>query len=101
MLTLTENATMVVQAITEQSSESGQGGEAGLRIATDETAPLALSVAPAEAPEAGDAIVEEGAARVFLEQNAALVLDDKTLDAAVDEKGAVQFSIIQQAQPTA
>lgn len=98
MLTLTENATMVVQAITEQSSQAEQ---AGLRIATDGAEQNALSVLPVEAPEPGDAIVEEGTARVFLEQSAARALDDKTLDAAVDEKGAVQFSILQQAAPTA
>jgi Fe-S cluster assembly iron-binding protein IscA len=90
VLTLTENATTVVQAITEQNS---QADGAGLRISHEGSDQNALAVAPAEAPEPGDTVVEKGPARIFLEQEAATSLDDKVLDASVDQAGAVQFSI--------
>jgi iron-sulfur cluster assembly protein len=38
-------------------------------------------------------VVEEDGARVFLEENAAVTLDDKILDAQVDDAGGVQFTI--------
>lgn len=38
-------------------------------------------------------MVESGGARVFLEETAAAALDDKILDADVNEQGAVRFSI--------
>jgi hypothetical protein len=41
-------------------------------------------------------VVEESGARVFLEQNAASTLDDKILDAAVDDKGGVEFLLVPQ-----
>ena len=50
-----------------------------------------------EAPQPGDQVLEEDGARVFLEETAAVTLDDKVLDAAVDEGGGVQFSIAPQA----
>ena len=41
-------------------------------------------------------MVESAGARVFLEPNAAVVLDDKVLDAQLDEGGAVTFAIGQE-----
>lgn len=90
MLTLTENACDVVKTITEQSTE---GETAGLRISPQESDPNALTVAPVEEPMTGDQVVEEGGARVFLEENAAIALDDKVLDAQVDQSGGVQFAL--------
>ena len=49
-----------------------------------------------EAPQPGDQVLEEAGARVFLEETAAETLDDKVLDAQVDENGGVQFSITPQ-----
>ena len=51
---------------------------------------------PTEAPQPGDQVLEEAGARVFLEETAAVTLDDKILDALVDENGGVQFSIAPQ-----
>lgn len=91
MLTLTENANNVVKAIVEQS---GAGDQAGLRISQDSPQDPALQVVPAESPQPGDQVVEEfTGARVFLEETAAVTLDDKVLDAQVDQAGGVQFSI--------
>ncbi len=93
MLTLTENASTVVKSIVDQTSE---GQEAGLRISQDAEDSPALHVMPTEAPQPGDQVLEEAGARGFLEETAAVTLDDKILDAQVDENGGVQFTIAPQ-----
>jgi Fe-S cluster assembly iron-binding protein IscA len=85
MLMLTENATRVIGALVDDP-ELPDG--AGLRIVS---APEGLSVSPASGPGDDDQVVEEQSARVFLEPDAAVVLDDKVLDAQVDDTGHVQF----------
>ena len=93
MLSLTENASTIVQTITDQSTDSADGG---LRFSQESPDATALAIATAEAPEPGDQVVEDGGARVFLEPNAAETLGDKVLDAQVDDSGSVQFSIAPQ-----
>jgi Fe-S cluster assembly iron-binding protein IscA len=90
VLTLTENASTVVKTIVEQS-ETDQ--KAGLRISQDAVDSPALHVIATEAPQPGDHVLEEDGARVFLEETAAETLDDKVLDAQVDDNGGVQFTI--------
>ena len=92
MLTLTENASTVVKTLVEQQDEAG-----GLRISQDAPDSPALHVIPSSAPQPGDQVVEQSGAKVFLEETAAVTLDDKVLDALVDDNGGVQFSIGQQA----
>lgn len=95
MLTLTENASNVVKNLVEQTGQSDQGG---LRISQDAPDSPALHVMPTQAPQPGDQVVEqEAGARVFLEETAAVTLDDKVLDAQVDQSGGVQFTIAAQA----
>lgn len=95
MLTLTENAnTIAATIVAQQSSEP----EAGLRIhssGTEAEPRFAVTVVPT--PEPGDSVVGDDEIRVFLEEAAAEALNDKVLDAAVDEKGAVSFSLLPQA----
>ena len=93
MLTLTENASTVGKSIVDQTSEAEQ---AGLRISQDAEDSPALHVIPTEAPQPGDQVLEDGGARVFLEETAAVTLDDKILDAQVDDNGGVQFTIAAQ-----
>lgn len=79
MLTLTESAKDVVRELVS-AGDAPEGS--GLRIAAEpgqEGGSLALSLATA--PLAGDAVVEEGGTRVFLEPTVASFLDDKVLDA--------------------
>ena len=90
MLTLTENASTVVKTIVEQS-ETDQ--RAGLRISQDAVDSPALHVIATEAPQPGDQVLEEDGARVFLEETAAETLEDKVLDARVDDNGGVQFTL--------
>ncbi len=91
MLILTDNATTVVKGFAEQIPEAE-----GLRITGGPAEEPALEVSPAAAAEPGDAVVEQDGATVYLDQNASLLLDDKVLDAAVDDEGRVEFGLAQQ-----
>jgi len=93
VLTLTENASTVVKTITDQTTQSD---DAGLRISQDGTDTGALAVTPADAPQPGDRVLEDEGARVFLDEPASDTLDDKVLDAVIDDGRAVQFSIAPQ-----
>lgn len=88
VLTLTDNAADVVQKIVEQNVADEQ---AGLRISQQADESLALT--PAGASEPGDQVVEEKGARVFLDEGSAALLDDKVLDAQVEDDGSVQFAV--------
>lgn len=95
MLTLTENANTIAATIVAQQSTTP---DAGLRIHTSGTADeprFAVSVASAAEP--GDEVVGDDTLHVFLEESAAQALSDKVLDAAVDEQGAVSFTLLPQA----
>lgn len=88
MLTITENAADVVKKIADQNLTDA---EAGIRITQSPDESLALAAAVSSEP--GDQVVEENGARVFLDQGAAELLDDKVLDATVDPDGSVQFAV--------
>ena len=90
MLTLTQNATLIVKEIADQSG--GTEGS-GLRITAEPGPEAGLSVTTAETAEPGDQVLEQDGATVYLDQDAATMLDDKVLDAAVDESGRVEFAL--------
>jgi iron-sulfur cluster assembly protein len=92
LLTLTEGAVQVIRTVTSQPQLPE---ETGIRIVAQDTAG-SLSLSVTEGPQEGDQVVESGGARVFLESGAATALDDKTLDAEIDDKGDVSFLIGQQ-----
>jgi len=96
VLTLTENASTVVKTIVDQSAPTDQTDQAGLRISQDSEDSPALHVIATERPLPGDQVLEEDGARVFLEETAAVTLDDKVLDAQLDDNGGVQFTISNQ-----
>ena len=48
---------------------------------------LSLATEPVE----GDQVVDTSGARLFLDPEASQLLDDKALDAAVDDAGGVRF----------
>lgn len=89
-LTLTDNASNVIRALSERSELAE---EAGLRIAgaDDGGAPTDLAVALVMTPRTEDKVVEQEGARVFLDPTAADLLEGKVLDATVDENGKVRF----------
>ena len=67
---------------------------AGLRIvssASEPDDPGALQVTAAAGPDENDQVIEAAGARVFLEPQAVAYLDDKVLDAQLDEQGKAHF----------
>lgn len=93
MLTLTGPA---IEAIRTLTTQPGLPASTGLRIAPEDgEAGLALSLS--EGPQTGDEVIEAEGVRVFLETEAAYMLDDKALDAEVDDEG-VMFRLGMQPQ---
>lgn len=91
MLTLTDQAQQAVRGLT-QDPQTPDG--AGMRIAAGGQG---LELSLVEAPAAGDDVIDEGGARVFVEAQTAPMLAEQTLDAQVSD-GQVSFFL---AQPTA
>lgn len=90
MLTLTPKASTVIRALIEGSELPDS---AGLRIASTHNGQQAFIVEPAPTPDPGDQVVEDGGARVFLENHAAGLLGESVLDANVDDQGNVAFVV--------
>ena len=90
MLTLTDSASTVVKTLIERTPDVT---DAALRISASEVGATDLSLAVATQAEPNDTVIESAGAKVFVEQNAALVLEDKVLDAQIDDAGGVRFSI--------
>jgi iron-sulfur cluster assembly protein len=91
LLTLTDSAVEAVNQIVSSSDELSETG--GLRMVAEQVGTqtnLELRVAPVPAED--DEVIEEKGARVFLEPEAASLLDDKILDARVEDD-RVAFSI--------
>ncbi|MGC1215495.1 MAG: iron-sulfur cluster biosynthesis family protein [Micromonospora sp.] len=87
MLTMTENAIMVIRDLALQQ-DVAEGG--GLRIAADTDAG-SLSIELVPQPVQGDQVVDNQGARIFLDSDAAELLNDTSVDASVDDEGIVQF----------
>ena len=92
-LALTDHA---VEAVRELLSSADQVETGGVRMAAEGDG-LRLSIAPLPAED--DEVIDQQGARVFLEPQAAHLLDDKVLDARVDE-GQVTFSVTDQNDQT-
>jgi Fe-S cluster assembly iron-binding protein IscA len=76
MLTLSPSA---VEAVDNLLHMSEIPDDAGLRIRSAGDSELTLEIAPEPAP--GDQVIEEGGARVFVDSEAAPMLDQAQLDA--------------------
>jgi iron-sulfur cluster assembly protein len=92
MLTLTNEAAAEIRSIVDQPDVPDSGG---LRIANDATAG-SLTLSLATEPAAEDKVLDDAGARVFLDPQAAAILDDKTLDVSSDRDGRLQFAIAPQ-----
>ena len=96
MLALTDNAVEAVRDIVLSSDEATE--TSGLRMVAEREgmqANFQLSVVPLPAED--DEVIDEQGARVFLEPKAASLLDDKVLDATV-EQDQVAFTIADQVE---
>jgi iron-sulfur cluster assembly protein len=94
LLALTDSAVQAVKDIVSSSDEIAETG--GLRMVAERAgtrANFGLSVVPLPAED--DEVIEEQGVRVFLEPEAASLLDDKVLDASV-EQNQVAFTIADQ-----
>ncbi|HEX6022855.1 MAG TPA: hypothetical protein VFZ00_12720 [Solirubrobacter sp.] len=98
MLTLTPTAADAVRSLVAGMDVDDETG--GLRISPGEVSEgsYSLALALVDGPEASDDQVSEGGANVFLEPMVTQYLDDKILDASVNQ-GRVQFMILQQGSP--
>jgi iron-sulfur cluster assembly protein len=94
MLTLTDSAVTAIRNLTAQPELPD---ETGLRIMSQDQGGPAFQVTLAETPADGDQVIETEGARVFLEPGAAVALDDKSLDAQVDDEGTVAFTLAERA----
>jgi Fe-S cluster assembly iron-binding protein IscA len=95
LLALTDNAVEAVKTIVSSSDDVSE--TSGLRMVAEQAGAqmnLRLSVA---LPSEDDEVLEEQGARVFLEPEAASLLDDKVLDASV-EQNQVAFTIADQVE---
>lgn len=92
MLTITHDAAAAIDAVVD--SAPTESDSAGLRIARGVTpdGQPGLQLAVAEGPAEDDAIVPGEGTPVFLDAEAAAMLDDKVLDAKV-EGGQVGFTL--------
>jgi iron-sulfur cluster assembly protein len=88
VLTITETAGLVVNDIVSRTVTTDTGG---LRIIEGPGDQFAVSIA--DAPAAAEIVAEQAGARVFMDEPVATVLDDKVLDAQVDQDGSVRFLI--------
>ncbi|MFG2102575.1 adhesin [Micromonospora echinaurantiaca] len=87
MLTMTDNAVLVIRDLANQQDVAEEGG---VRIAAD-TQAGSLTVELAAQPAQGDQVVDNQGARIFLDADAAELLGDASVDATVDDEGIIQF----------
>jgi len=92
MLTMTDTAAEAVKTIVARVPQAADGG-LRIRDAGAETG-FELSVAPAPEPDY-TVVVTEGA-RVFLDTAASLALNDRVLDAQLEQDGTVRFALAAQ-----
>lgn len=89
MLTLTDRAASTIRTLT---SQPGIPADTGLRMSLQDSdaGTLALSL---EGPQPDDAVIEDAGARVFVQLDAADIVEDRELDAELDEQGRASFML--------
>ena len=93
MLVLTEAAAEVVKSVTSTPQTPDGTGLRIVSAAPQPEDPGALTLAAAAGPGENDQVIEAAGARVFLDPQAAVYLDDKVLDAQLDEQGKAHFTL--------
>src|SRR5262245_9177652 len=83
LLALTDRAVQAVKGIVSSSEEPSETG--GLRVAAERAGAQAnLHLSIVALPAEDDEVIEEQGARLFLDPDAAVLLDDKVLDATIE-----------------
>jgi len=87
MLTVTDKAAEMIRTLT---SQPGVPEDAGLRMSLQdgEDGTLTLSL---QGPQPDDAVIDDAGVRVFIEHEAAPLVEDRELDAQVDDEGGLSF----------
>ena len=94
MLALTDNAVEAVKNIVSSSDEDSE--TSGLRMVAELAGTQAnFQLSVVSLPAEDDEVIEEQGVRVFLEPEAASLLEDKVLDATL-EQNQVAFTIADQ-----
>jgi Fe-S cluster assembly iron-binding protein IscA len=93
MLTITSNAAEAIRAILESTDVPEEGG-IRISVARQNGAQASLELAVSPAPLEGDEVLDAQGAHVFLDELAVLALDDKSLDAQIEE-GEISFGIVE------
>ena len=93
MLTITSNAAEAIRAIVENTDVPEEGG-IRISVARQNGAQASLELAVSPAPLEGDEVLDAQGAHVFLDELAVLALDDKSLDAQIEE-GEISFGIVE------
>jgi Fe-S cluster assembly iron-binding protein IscA len=94
LLALTDSAVEAVKSIVSSAKEASE--TSGLRMVAERAGTQAnfhLSVVPLPAED--DEVIDEQGARIFLEPEAASLLDEKVLDASV-EQDQIAFTLADQ-----
>jgi iron-sulfur cluster assembly protein len=97
MLTITPGAATAIKAILDTANVPGEGG-IRISVAQENGSQARLELSLSEAPLAGDEVLEEGGANVFLDEMATIALDDKSLDAQI-EGDEISFGIVERDEP--
>jgi Fe-S cluster assembly iron-binding protein IscA len=95
VLALTINAAEAVKTMAEQSHELTDDSGLRLRANEGEDGRVKVMAAMADGPGAGDHVVEDHGARVFVEPESVGLLDDMVLDATVAGR-EIQFKLTDQ-----
>jgi iron-sulfur cluster assembly protein len=95
LLALTENAVQAVKEVVSSSEDTPETG--GLRVAPDRAGAETFKLSVVALPAEDDEVIEKEGARLFLDPEAALLLEDKLLDASI-ERHKVAFTLTDQAE---
>jgi iron-sulfur cluster assembly protein len=96
LLALTDNAVEAVKSIVSSSDEASE--TSGLRMVAERAGTQAnFHLSVVALPAEHDEVIDEHGARVFLEPEAASLLEEKVLDASV-EQDQVAFTIEDQVE---
>jgi Fe-S cluster assembly iron-binding protein IscA len=93
MLVLTEAAAEAVKSLTAAPPLPAGSGLRISSTAPEPEAPGGLQVSAAAGPSENDLVIDAAGAHVYLEPKAAAFLEDKVLDAQVDQDGQAHFSV--------
>jgi iron-sulfur cluster assembly protein len=93
MLTITSNAAEAIRVILESTDVPEEGG-IRISVARQNGAQASLELAVSPAPLEGDEVLDAQGAHVFLDELAVLALEDKSLDAQIEE-GEISFGIVE------